>query len=149
IDLLRGFLLARRRGARLAHLLAQLALAHRLFLPGEDPVEVELRFLRRCRGVRRVLRQAGDGRVLARRRRFLLGRLRLRGGERDRRLVQVERDAERDHEAEGDAGEEAEQKTTARALARAGGGSRSGHHIFSGALTPRSASPLASVWRTA
>src|SRR3990172_1520770 len=134
------------RGA--AKLLLQLALRDRLLLPRQDLVEVEFRLLGCLWGLGAALRGAGDRRRL--RRSVLLGGLWLRGGERDRRLVDVERDRERDAQAEQQADEHPEQKPAAGVAARRGGhsgGSR--HHIFSGAPTPRSARPFASVWRTA
>src|SRR2546430_11933339 len=85
-------LLTFRRGAGA---LAQLLLAHRLLLAGQDLVEVELRLL--GRGGRRALRQPGDRPRL--RRSVLFSLLGLGGNERHRALVQVESDDERDTEA--------------------------------------------------
>src|SRR5262249_62392683 len=64
INVLRALLLT---ALRLARALAQLLLADRLLLPGEDLVEIELGLLGdRQRGRGRTLRQPGDGRGLAR-----------------------------------------------------------------------------------
>ncbi len=122
---------------------ADFLLGHRLFRAGQDAVEVEFRLLDRG-GLRRTraaaLRQAGDRRALLAVGAVLLGLGRLGGHERDRRAVQVERDAERHREAEQHPYAHAREEIAAFSFA---------HHIFSGALTPISDSPLASVWRTA
>src|ERR1041385_4045552 len=76
---------------------------------------------------------------------FRLGLCRL---ERRRRLVEVEGDGERHCQTKHDADSHADDETAAGAFARARGSCLCAH-IFSGALTPISDSPLASVWRTA
>src|SRR6185503_5440609 len=100
INVFRAFLLtaaaALGGGALLALALFQLLVAHRLFRARQNAVEVEFRLFRggACLGARRgaSLRQPGDRRRLGRGA-VLLRLLRLRGHERDRRAIQVERDA--------------------------------------------------------
>src|SRR5688572_11252879 len=149
INVLRRILLTGRLALRRLEAIAQLLLRHRLLGPGQDLIEVELRLLRAAGGRRGgALRgQAGDRRRLAGRHRLLV--LRLRHRERHRRAVQVERHPDRDRDADQQADEDAEHEAALRALARRGHVPGSGHHIFSGALTPSSDRPLASVWRTA